>query len=122
MIDASAFQLLLMVLTGWLARRERELVDYLIEENRCLRRQPGTRRVRVTDDDSRRLAARAYRVTQAAWSPFRRTEFAGRVKRTEGLILWRGGLLVRSLELSSDGEVREPAALTPRTCERRRTA
>ena len=32
MIDASAFQLLLMVLTGWLARREREVVDDLIEE------------------------------------------------------------------------------------------
>jgi hypothetical protein len=38
-IDASAFQLLLMVLTGWLARREREVVDYLIEENRRLCRQ-----------------------------------------------------------------------------------
>ena len=39
--SADAFQLLLMVLTGWLARREREVVDYLIEENRCLRRQLG---------------------------------------------------------------------------------
>jgi hypothetical protein len=65
-IDASAFQLLLMVLTGWLARREREVVDYLIEENRCLRRQLGTRRVRLTDDDRRRLAARAYRVGRRA--------------------------------------------------------
>jgi hypothetical protein len=31
-IDASAFQLLLMVVTGWLARREREVVVYLIEK------------------------------------------------------------------------------------------
>jgi DNA-binding NarL/FixJ family response regulator len=65
-IDASAFQLLLMVLTGWLGRREREVVDYLIEENRCLRRQLGTRRVLLTDDDRRRLAARAYRVGRRA--------------------------------------------------------
>jgi hypothetical protein len=64
-IDASAFKLLLMVLTGWLARREREIVDYLIEENRCLRRQ-GTRRVRLTDDDRCRLASRAYRVGRRA--------------------------------------------------------
>jgi hypothetical protein len=28
-------------LTGWLARREREIVVYLIEENRGLRRQRG---------------------------------------------------------------------------------
>jgi putative transposase len=65
-IDARAFQLLLMVVTGWLARREREVVVYLIEENQCLRRQLGTRRVRLTDDDRRRLAARAYRVGRAA--------------------------------------------------------
>ncbi len=66
MIDACAFQLLLMAVTGWLARREREVVVYLIEENQCLRRQLGTRRVRLTDDDRRRLAARAYRVGRAA--------------------------------------------------------
>ena len=41
MLDASAFQLLLMDVTGWLARREREVFAYLIEENRCLRRQLG---------------------------------------------------------------------------------
>jgi hypothetical protein len=33
-IDASALQMLLMVLTGWLERREREALAYLIEENR----------------------------------------------------------------------------------------
>jgi putative transposase len=65
-VDASAFQFLLMIVTGWLARREREVVAYLIEENRCLRRQLGTRRVRLTDDDRRRLAARAYRVGRRA--------------------------------------------------------
>src|SRR5687768_1919604 len=55
-----------MIVTGWLARREREVVAYLIEENRCLRRQLGTPRVRLTDDDRRRLAARAYRVGRRA--------------------------------------------------------
>jgi hypothetical protein len=65
-IDVSALPLLLMVLTGWLSRRERELVFYLMEENQCLRRQLGTRRVRLTDDDRRRLAARAYRVGRRA--------------------------------------------------------
>ena len=60
-IDASALQMLLMVLTGWLERREREALAYLIEENRLLRRQLGRRRLRLTDDDRRRLAARAFR-------------------------------------------------------------
>ena len=66
MVDASAFQFLLMIVTGWPARRERDVVAYLIEENRCLRRQLGTRRLRLTDDDHRRLAARAYRVGRRA--------------------------------------------------------
>jgi len=58
--------MVLYVLTGWLDRQEREAVGYLIEENRLLRRQLGTRRLRLTDDDRRRLAARAYRVGRRA--------------------------------------------------------
>jgi putative transposase len=64
-IDLSALQLLLMALTGWLDRREREAIAYLIEENRLLRRQVGSRRIRFTDLDRRRLAARAHRVGRA---------------------------------------------------------
>ena len=55
------------MLTGWLGRREREAIAYLIVENRLLRRQLGTRRLRLTDDDRRRLAARAYRVGRRAF-------------------------------------------------------
>jgi transposase InsO family protein len=65
-IDFAALQMVLGVLTGWLDRREREAIAYLIEENRLLRRQLGGRRLRLTDDDRRRLAARAYRVGRAA--------------------------------------------------------
>src|SRR5689334_22092198 len=65
-IDVAALQMVLGVLTGWLDRRERDSVAYLVEENRLLRRQLGNRRLRLTDDDRRRLAARAYRVGRAA--------------------------------------------------------
>jgi putative transposase len=58
--------MVLYVQTGWLDRREREAVWYLIEENRLLRRQLGTRRLDLTDDDRRRLAARAHRVGRRA--------------------------------------------------------
>lgn len=66
MIDAVALQMVLGVLTGWLGRREREAIAYLIEENRLLRRQLGARRLRLTDHDRRWLAARADRVGRAA--------------------------------------------------------
>jgi len=61
-----ALQTVLGALTGWLDRREREVIAYPIEENRLLRRQLGTRRLRVTDDDRRRLAAHAHCVGRAA--------------------------------------------------------
>jgi putative transposase len=66
MIDPVARQIVLSVLIGWLGRREREAVAYLVEENRLLRRQLGNRRLHLTDDDRRRLAARAHRVGRAA--------------------------------------------------------
>jgi helix-turn-helix protein len=56
----------LAAITGWLERRERESIAYLVEENRLLRRQLGGRRLHFTDEDRRRLAARAYRVGRAA--------------------------------------------------------
>ena len=52
----------LLTVTSWLDRQEREILAYLIEENRVLRRQLGGRRLRLTDDDRRQLAARAHRL------------------------------------------------------------
>jgi transposase len=54
--------MLLVVVTAWLDRREREVLAYLIEENGALRRLLGGRRLRGTEDDRRRLALRAYRL------------------------------------------------------------
>ena len=44
MIDVSVLHVLLLDVIGWLDRREREAMAYLIEENRLLRRQIGVRR------------------------------------------------------------------------------
>jgi putative transposase len=61
-IDASAIQMVLAVLTGWLDHQERLSLAYLIEENRVLRRQLGGQRLQFTDDDRRRLAVRGHRL------------------------------------------------------------
>ena len=52
MVDISVFQMFLLTVTRWLDRREREVLAYLIEENRVLRRQLDGRRVQLTDDDA----------------------------------------------------------------------
>jgi hypothetical protein len=65
-MDVSALRMLLLIIIGWLDRREREMLAYLIEEHRVLRRQVDGRRLRLTDDDRRKLAARAYRLGRQA--------------------------------------------------------
>jgi len=60
-IPASAIHVLLAILAACLDREERNVLGYLIEENRLLRRRL-TGRLRLSDDDRRRLAVRAHRV------------------------------------------------------------
>ena len=55
-------QLLLVALAGWVNQQQRDVIDYLREENRVLREQLGPRRLRFTDAQRRRLAARAQTV------------------------------------------------------------
>src|SRR2546428_690103 len=54
--DLSPLRLLLVTLAGWVNRHQQEVIEYLVEENRVLREQLKGRRVRLTDDQRRRLA------------------------------------------------------------------
>src|SRR5215831_15256737 len=51
-------QLVLAVLSGWLNEHQAHVVDYLREENRLLKQQLRGQRLRLSDDDRRRLAAK----------------------------------------------------------------
>ena len=53
------FRLLLVSLAGWLNQQQQDIIDYLQEENRVLREQLGDRRLRLNDEQRRRLAAKA---------------------------------------------------------------
>jgi hypothetical protein len=50
---------LLIAVAGWMNQRQRQMIEYLREENRVLREQLGERRLRFNDDQRRRLAAKA---------------------------------------------------------------
>ncbi|PYT21999.1 MAG: hypothetical protein DMG57_36835 [Acidobacteria bacterium] len=47
-----AFRLLLISVAGWLGQQQRDVIDYLQEENRVLRDQLGNKRLRVSDDSA----------------------------------------------------------------------
>ncbi len=53
------FRFVLMAAAGWMNQRQLQMIDYLREENRVLREQLGKRRMRLNDDQRRRLAAKA---------------------------------------------------------------
>ena len=53
-------QFLLPVLTGWVNRQQQDVIDYLREENRVLRAGLQGKRLRLSDDDRRRLAVKAH--------------------------------------------------------------
>ena len=53
------FRFVVISIAGWMNQQQQQAIDYLREENRVLREQLGGRRLRFTDDQRRRLAARA---------------------------------------------------------------
>src|SRR5262252_6596381 len=53
------FSFLVVSLSGWMNQHQQHVIHYLMEENRVLREQIGNRRMRFTDDQRRRLAAKA---------------------------------------------------------------
>src|SRR5438094_1690514 len=58
----SSVRLLLVTLAGWVNRHQQEVINYLVEENRVLHEQLGSQRVRLNDDQRRRLAGRGQRL------------------------------------------------------------
>jgi hypothetical protein len=78
--------LLLAALFGWLDREQRDVIEFLREENRVLKMQLHGRRLRLSDDERRRLAVIGQRLGRRtlAWVPrsSRRTPFS------DGIASW----------------------------------
>ena len=53
-----ALEFLLLTFAGWVNSKQRDIIDYLLEENRVLREQLNGRCLRLNNDQRRRLAAK----------------------------------------------------------------
>ena len=67
--DFSPLQMLLVNLAGWVNRHQQRVIEYLVAENRVLKDQVKGRRLRLTDDQRRRLAARGRRLGRRGLRP-----------------------------------------------------
>src|SRR5919201_1214959 len=60
--DVLRLRLLLVSLAGWINRYQQHVIEYLIEENHVLREQLKSHRLRLNDDQRRRLAGKGHRL------------------------------------------------------------
>ena len=49
---------MLLILAGWINRRQQDAVEYLLTENRVLREKLGKKRILPSEDQRRRLAVK----------------------------------------------------------------
>jgi len=54
--DCLPLRALLLTTICWVSREQQRTIEYLVEENRVLKEQLGGRRLRLTNDQRRRLA------------------------------------------------------------------
>jgi hypothetical protein len=52
------WQLLVMIGAGWINRQQQEVIQYLRTENQVLKEAHGKKRIRLNDDQRRRLAVK----------------------------------------------------------------
>jgi hypothetical protein len=69
------FNLLVVCLAGWLTQQQNDIIDFLLEENRTLHDLLGKQRLRLNNQQRRRLAAKAKPISrkvleriQSAWA------------------------------------------------------
>jgi hypothetical protein len=61
-ISSVHLRLLVLIVAGWINRGQQDKIEYLQAENRVLREQLGSGRLRLTDAQRCRLAASAKRI------------------------------------------------------------
>ncbi|MBP7147514.1 MAG: hypothetical protein KBD01_08210 [Acidobacteria bacterium] len=88
-------QLLLFALAGWMNRQQQAAIEYLREENRVLREQLGGKRLQFTDDQRRRLAAKAKALGRKALDEL------ATLAAPETLLAWHRALIARKWDFSS---------------------
>ena len=86
------FRFVLIGLAGRINEHQRDAIDYLEEENRVLRNQLGDKRLRLSDDQRRRLALKAKKLGRQALS-----EVASLVT-PDTLLRWHRKLIARKYD------------------------
>src|ERR687898_950923 len=97
------FRFVLISVAGWMNQQQQQAIDYLREENRVLREQLGGRRLRLNDDQRRRLAAMAKRLGRRVLAEI------ATIVTPETLLTWHRKLIAQKYDGSAAPESRSTA-------------
>jgi putative transposase len=86
---------LLLMVAGWMNRKQQDVIAYLQEENRVLREQLGGKRLRFTNDQRRRLAAKAKKLSRKKLMDF------ANIVRPDTLLRWYRRLIAQKYDGSA---------------------
>ena len=89
------FSFLVTSLAGWMNQHQQHVIEFLIEENRVLREQIGDRRLKFSDDQRRRLAAKAKKLGRKLLAQ------VATLVTPETLLAWHRKLIARKYDGSS---------------------
>jgi len=89
----------------WINQRQQQVIEYLVEENRVLREQIYNRRMRFTDDQRRRLAARAKKLGRKVLAQI------ATIVTPETLLAWHRRLIAKKYDGSAYRSAGRPKTL-----------
>ncbi len=102
MDNIKIFHFIMATLVGWVNRHQQAIIDYLKEENRIFKQQLSGRRLRLSDNDRRLLAAKAKPLGREVLD-----EVANLVT-PDTLLRWYRNLIARKWAYTRKGPGRQP--------------
>ena len=86
------FSFLVVSIAGWMNQHQQQVIEFLMEENRVPREQMGTRRIRFSDDQRRRLAVKAKQLGRKLLSQ------VATIVTPETLLAWHRKLIAKKYD------------------------
>ncbi len=100
-----AWQLLLVALAGWMNGHQQDVIAYIQEENRILKRKLKRKRIHFTDDERRRLAVKGKALGRKVLR-----EVAS-IVTTDTILAWHRKLIAQKWDYSSRGGPGRPRVM-----------
>ena len=99
------FRRLLLTVSNWVRRHQQQVIEYLAEENRVPKELRKEKRLLLTDDQRRRLAAKGHAVRR------KDLKEVATIVTADTVLAWHRRLIVQNWTTSSEGPGRPRVSL-----------